>query len=163
MNIQNVKLIVSEIDGVITNSHFTEDELGNVLYKTFNYKDFDAINHIKSLNYKFVFLSDDNKINYNMCRRRHIPFYWAKTADEKVTKLGELSRRYGATPDQVIYIPSKLSDEKCVQMIAKTICPIDVVGFIRNKCESEFTKCGGEGVLSDLLDLLTGNIIIQDF
>lgn len=162
MNIENTKLIVSEIDGVITNGFFTEDEIGNVLYKTYNYKDFDAINHIKSLGFVLVFIADDNRINYNMCKRRNIPFYWARGADKKFEALGEILRRYSATPDQTIYIPSKLSDIRCVQTIPKTICPSDVSGIIKRMCVSEFVKSGGEGVMVDLLDLLTGNIIIEE-
>lgn len=162
MDITGVKLIVSEIDGVITDSRFVEDEIGNVLYKTFNYKDFDAINNIKRLGYKFVFLSDDNRINYNMCQRRKIPFFLGKNVDEKFKKLGDIFRRYSTTPDETIYIPSKTTDLRCVQTIPRTICPSDTVGIIKNMCMSEFVKTGGEGVLSDLLDLLTNNLIVDE-
>lgn len=162
MNVDNVKLIVSEVDGVVTDGRFTEDEIGNVLYKTYNYKDFDSVNKIKSLGYIFVFMSDDNRINYNMCNRRNIPFYWARNEDKKFEALGNIFRRYGITPDQSIYVPSKISDVKCIQTIPRSVCPADVVGFVRNMCMSEFVKNGGEGVLADLLDLLTGNIIVEE-
>lgn len=162
MNVDNVGIIISEIDGVITDGCFTEDEIGNVLYKTFNYKDFDAINEIKRLGYTFVFMSDDNRINYNMCKRRNIPFYWATNADKKFNELGNILRRYGFTPDQAIYVPSKLTDVRCVHTVPRTICPADTIGIVRKACMSEFVKNGGEGIISNLLDLLTGNIIIEE-
>ncbi len=42
-----IKLIVSEIDGVLTNGQRSEDEMGHVIYKTYQSKDFSAINQIK--------------------------------------------------------------------------------------------------------------------
>ena len=156
----DVKLIISEIDGVVTNSLFAEDEIGNVLFKVFNYKDFDAINKIKSLGYKFVFLSDDNRINYNMCQRRNIPFYHGRNVDEKVNKLGIIFRKYGFSPDETLYIPSKLTDFKCVEVVANSICPLDVSDIIKKKCPNYFNKNGGEGILVDLLSYLTNNAVI---
>ena len=78
---KNAKLIVSEIDGIITDGRYAEDEIGNIIYKVYNSKDFDAINELKK-HFKFVFLSSDNKINYNMCKRRNISFYGAKNVRE---------------------------------------------------------------------------------
>jgi 3-deoxy-D-manno-octulosonate 8-phosphate phosphatase (KDO 8-P phosphatase) len=149
----DIKLIVSEIDGVITDGTYAEDEMGHVLYKRFNAKDFSALNEIKK-KYKFVFLSEDNNINYNMCRRKNIPFYWAKNEEEKYQKLIEILRRYQCTPDETVYIASKISDKKCVQLIPKSFCPEDAGHYLSEKCWAEFTVVGGGGILSELLYLL---------
>jgi 3-deoxy-D-manno-octulosonate 8-phosphate phosphatase KdsC-like HAD superfamily phosphatase len=124
-----------------------------VLYKTYNSKDFSAINEIKK-NFKLVFLSDDNDISYNMCRRRNIPFYFAKNEKEKVSKLGEILRRYGATPDETIYIGSKISDVPCCKMIPKSMCPEDAGQYLKDICWAEFTTKGGKGIMPELLYLL---------
>jgi 3-deoxy-D-manno-octulosonate 8-phosphate phosphatase KdsC-like HAD superfamily phosphatase len=149
-----VKLIVSEIDGVITDGTYAEDEMGHVLYKRFNAKDFSAINEIKRLGYTFVFLAEDNNINYNMCRRKNIPFYWAKNEKEKYTKLIEIMRRYNCTPDDTVFIASRVSDKKCAQMIPKSICPEDAGHYLGEICWAEFTTKGGQGICSELLYLL---------
>ena len=148
-----IKLIVSEIDGVITNGERAEDEMGHVLYKTYQSKDFSAISEIRK-KFKFIFLSDDNHINYNMCRRRNIPFYWAKNEQEKYDRLIEILRRYSCTPDETIYIPSKINDQKCIQLIPKSICPDDVGKYLKEKCWASFIAKGGEGIMSELLYLL---------
>ena len=154
---KNAKLIVSEIDGVITDGTYAEDEVGNVLYKIYQTNDFDAINELKKY-FKFVFLSSDNRINYNMCRRRNISFYWGKNEQEKFEKLGEIMRRYGATPDETIYIGSKISDRKCLQMIPNSLCPEDAGDLIKDICFAYFIKEGGKGIFVELLDLLQDRI-----
>jgi len=150
---EGIKLIVSEIDGVITDGTWAEDEIGNVVYKVYNTKDFGAINVIKK-KFKFAFLSDDNHINYNMCRRRNIPFYWGKNEKEKYARLVEIMHRYSCTPDQTIYIGAKMTDRRCLQMIPKSLCPDDAGEYIKKKCFANFIKKGGEGILLELLDIL---------
>ena len=44
-----IKLVVSEIDGIITDGFRAEDEMGHVLYKRYQSKDFSAINEIKKV------------------------------------------------------------------------------------------------------------------
>ena len=152
--IRQIKLIVSEIDGVITDGAYPEDEIGNVLYKVYQSKDFAAINEIKK-DYKFVFLSSDNRINYNMCRRKNLPFYWGKNTEEKYNKFIEILRRYNCTPDEVVFIASKLSDIKCCQLIPKSLCPADAGEYLISKCWTEFKTDGGKGIFVELLYLLT--------
>ena len=152
-----IKLIVAEIDGVLTNGTYAEDEIGNVLYKTFNQKDFSAINELKKY-YKIVFLCDDNKINYNMCQRKNIPFYWGKGEKGKYTLLSDILRRYGVTPDETIYIGSKISDRKCLRLIPYSMYPDDAGDFIESIAWAPFKTEGGKGIFTELLSLLQFNI-----
>ena len=151
-----IKLIVSEIDGVLTDGTYAEDEIGNTLYKVFNQKDFSAINDLKKY-YKLAFLCDDNKINYNMCQRKNIPFYWGRGEKGKYTILSDILRRYGATPDETIYIGSKISDRKCMRLIPYSMCPDDAGEYLRSIAWAPFIAAGGKGIFTELLDLLQFN------
>ena len=153
-----IKLIVSEIDGVLTSGDRSEDEMGHVIYKTYQSKDFSAINKIKK-NFKFVFMSDDNHINYNMCRRKNIAFYWAKNEKEKVDTLGEIMRRYNCGPDEVVYIGAKVNDARCCQIIPNSLCPDDAGKYLKDKCWATFIANGGEGIVVELLYLLENSEI----
>jgi len=150
---KEIKLIVSEIDGVITDGKCAEDEIGNVLYKVFQNKDFAALNEIKK-SFKFVFMSDDNRVSYNLCRRRNIPFYWARSEQEKYSTLIEIMRRYECTPDEVLYIGSKISDVKCCRLIPRSFCPDDAGQYLKEVCWASFLSAGGCGILVELLYLL---------
>jgi len=152
-----MKLIVAEVDGVLTDGTYAEDEIGNTLYKVFNQKDFLAINEIKKY-YKVVFICDDNKINYNLCKRKNIPFYWGKGEKGKYTALIEVLRKYGVTPDETIYIGSKISDRKCIKFIPYSMCPDDAGEYLRDLAWAPFLLGGGKGIFTELLDLLQYNI-----
>ena len=115
---EKIKLIVSEIDGIITDGKIWYDELGNVPIKEYNLLDFEAINKLKE-EFIFVFMSSNNEINYNLMRRKNIPFYWAK--DKKQTLL-KILERYGVTADEVLYIGCTYSDIPCMNYIPTSYC-----------------------------------------
>lgn len=122
----NIKLVVSEIDGVITDGRQPIDELGNTSFKNFFTADFEAINKIKT-KCPFVFISSDNSVSYNLCRNKNIPFYWAPKDKRQV--LLEILRRYNITADNTLYIGSKLSDIPCMQLIPNSFCTNAYVNF----------------------------------
>lgn len=156
-----IKLIVSEIDGVITTGARPEDELGHVPYKIFQTKDFAAINELKK-NYKFVFLSEDDYVNFNMCKRRNIPFFHAKNEHEKYDKLVDILRRYACVPDEVIFVGAKISDVRCCQFIPKSFCPDDAGQYLKDVCWASFLSKGGEGIVTELVWLLKTNAILGE-
>jgi 3-deoxy-D-manno-octulosonate 8-phosphate phosphatase KdsC-like HAD superfamily phosphatase len=139
----NIKLVVSEIDGVITDGRQPIDELGNTSFKNFFMADFEAINKIKA-KCPFVFISNDNSISYNFCRSKNIPFYWAPKDKRQV--LSEILRRYNVTADDTLYIGSKLSDIPCMRMIPNSFCTNkpDPFGFTSPSADA------GQGVLIEI-------------
>ena len=137
-----IKLIISEVDGVLTRDTFRVDELGHVLYKEYNINDLEIINKIKN-SIPVVFLSSDNHISYHFFRRKNIPFYWAKK--DKVSVLRTILQRYSVTPDEVVYIAGKISDLGCVRMIPTAFCPINLSSFF-NKYTTTLHVNPGEGV-----------------
>lgn len=150
-----IDVIVSEVDGVLTKGDIIIDELGNVPFKTFYAKDFEAINLLKKY-FKVVFLSSDNAISYNMFRRKNIPFYY--DPKDKKSKLVEIMKRYSVTPEQIMFVGYSYSDIACMRMIPFSVCPEDAVSDVINVSASVLPKFSGEGVFCSIYDLLRTEI-----
>jgi len=58
MLLENIKLVISEIDGIITEGLVGFGEMNIPMFKQFFIKDFEAINEIKK-HWGFVFISSD--------------------------------------------------------------------------------------------------------
>ena len=144
---ENIKLIVSEVDGVVTDGKVPIDELGNVPFKNFNMEDFEAINELKK-SCQFVFMSSDNNISYHLCRRKNIPFYWANTKPKRDILL-DILRRYNISAEETIYIGSKLSDVECLNMIPFSFCPSNSNSKVLSIGNSLDAISGG-GVITEL-------------
>ena len=152
-----VKIIISEVDGVLTDGAIPIDELGNVSHKYFYHKDFEAINLIKK-HFKIVFLSADNRISYHFFRRKSIPFYYADKVSKK-SILVEALRRYSLAPEEALYIGCTHSDVECMQIIPFSICTNDAVGDAKNLSVTVLDAFGGLGVFSEVYDMLKPEIL----
>jgi len=156
-----VKVIVSEVDGVMTEGSSPLDNMNNTLFKTFYMRDFEAINLLKKT-FDFVFLSSDNNVSYNIMRSKNIPFFWAKK-NKKDVLIEEIFHRYGVGPEEVLYVGCSYSDIECINMIPVSLCPNDAVTSVQRIISARdeiygrsgiMNTFGGGGVLCDLYEIL---------
>lgn len=150
-----LKVIISEVDGIITDGLITYDELGNVPFKTFNAQDLEIINELKKT-FKFVFLAKDQNINYNLFRRKNIPFYWAEK--DKLELLTKILQRYAVTLDEVLYIGIGISDVPCINRVPFSVCPSTANADIKSKVAMRLNTASGAGILYEVYDLLKTEI-----
>ena len=151
----NIKVIVSAVDGIITEGLSPIDELGNTLFKNYYMKDFEAVNELKKI-YKFVFISKDLAINYSLFRRKSIPFYYAP--QNKKEKLVEIIRKYGITPENVMYIGCSYSDIESMNLAEISFCTEDSPDSVKSVADYVFHCYGGAGALCELYELLKRSI-----
>lgn len=123
MSFNNIELIVSEIDGVITTGCDAIDYMNNTMFKTFCMRDFEAIDQLKT-HFTFVFLATDAAVSYNIMRMRNIPAYFATKRDDKLSLLtNKILPRYNARPENLMYIGSSLSDLPCMHLAQVSMAP----------------------------------------
>lgn len=151
MYFKNLKIVVSEMDGIVTENLSGIGEMDTVLFKQYYMKDFEAINQLKS-NCNFVFLSSDAAISLSMCRKRNIPFYYAER--NKKDTLVQILRRYNYTPENLLYVGCSYSDIECMQLSEFSLCPEDAISQAKNNSTYVVPLFGGCGVLCHVYDIL---------
>jgi len=156
---REIKLIVSEMDGIITKHFAPIDELGNVPFKVYQMKDFEAINLIKKMDYKFIFVSADNRVNYHLCRRKNIPFFWSEQG-KKEAFLAAV-RRYNVSLEKVMYIGSSYSDVEIFKMAQLSVCPANAVYDAKAVSDIVLKAKGGSGVLCEVYDILRSKVVSE--
>jgi len=153
--LEKIKLIVSEVDGIVTEGLVPYDELQNVPFKNYFMKDFEAVNELRKT-FPFVFLSSDNSISYHLMRKKNVPFYWAPK--DKKSKLVEIINKYGVSPEEVLFIGSTYSDIECMHLIPFSFCPADAVNEVKLLSSCQLASISGMGVLSEVYDLFKHEI-----
>ena len=154
---EKLKVIVSEIDGIITEHLSPIDEMGNVLFKQYYMKDFEAVYELKKT-FIFVFLTADNAINYNLARKKNIPLFWSKTKNKRM-ELNKILQKYGASPEEIMYIGCSFSDLESIEFIPFSVCPADAISDVQIKSYITLSTVGGCGVLCEVYELLNSEII----
>ena len=148
---KDLKVIVSVVDGVITDGLIPIDELQNTLFKNYCLRDFEVINEIKKM-FKFIFISSDNSVSYNLFRARNIPFYYAPK--DKVRVLTDIMRKYGVKPDNIMYVGTSYSDLECMHLSEVSFCTKDSPVTVNHAADYMLPVRAGRGVLCELYEIL---------
>jgi len=155
MDLSKIKLIVSELDGIVTEHTAAVGEAGITLFKHYQMRDFEAVNRIKK-SVNFTFLSSDASINMSFCRAKNIPFFHAKSNKRRVLA-NDLLKRYTVSPEEVIYIGSSYSDLDCMKLIPFSMCPEDAIYEVKELSQVVIPHLSGTGVLCWLNKFLDDN------
>jgi len=149
-----LKLLILDVDGVLTTGNKTYDLTGNVISKEFNDKDFTAIKRFKSKGIEVCFLTADDRVNRIIAKNRKIDFYYVKemAKKNKVELLPYLTDKYKVTTNEIAYIGDDLPDSKIIKKLKYTYCPSDAILKIKNEVKKVLTRKGGTGVIAELYD-----------
>ncbi len=159
MDIDKIKFVLSEVDGIITEHLSGIGEMGITLFKQFYMKDFEAINLIKK-DWGFAFISMDAAINMSLCRKKNIPFFHAERSKKDVYNI--LLHKYNVTPENVLYLGSSYSDIDCLRVSGVSMCPEDAVPQVKNIADFVVPVYSGGGVLSYVYETLKGSKLNKD-
>ena len=148
------KLLISDIDGVLTTGCKTYDLNGNVISKEFNDKDFTAIKRFKERGVEVCFLSADDRVNKKIAESRKIPFYSVRDlkVKDKVELLEHLKKTYNVDNSEIVYVGDDLPDFKIITKLKYTFCPNDSSQIIKNAVRVILDRPGGAGVIAELYD-----------
>lgn len=150
-----MKLIILDIDGVMTDGKKMYDSNGNVISKKYNDKDFTAIKRFIAQGINVCFLSGDNW-NKTMADNRNIKFYSGRSNDGNMSKIQILKKillDYQIQAEETIYVGDDIFDIEVFENVKEGFCPQDSPYHVKNKC-TIINKNGGDGVIAELFDIL---------
>lgn len=160
MKDKRIEIIVSEIDGIITDGFKPIDYMNHTIFKNYCERDFEAINELKSY-FTFVFLSADKEVSYNIMRNRNIPTYFSENKD--LDKMFFLTQRilpkYKKRPENLLYIGNHISDIPCLQLAERGITLKSSSERVRRASNIILDIEPGHGVISSLFETLKEDIV----
>jgi len=153
---EKIKLIVSEMDGIVNKGLSGIGEMNVTLFKQYCLKDFEAINELKKT-FIFAFVTADNSINYYAARARNIPLFYNQK--DKKQPLVNLMQKYGVGPEEVLYIGTSFSDLENIKMIPFSMCPADAITDVKLQSYFILDTPAGDGVICEVYALLKPEIV----
>tara|TARA_R110002167_G_scaffold346946_2_gene557760 strand:- start:1902 stop:2420 length:519 start_codon:yes stop_codon:yes gene_type:complete len=155
-----VKLLILDVDGVLTDGTklYSEEGLGKM--KSFCDKDFTAIKRIKASGVKVCFLSGDENVNRAIAKNRNIDFYFARGKNKK-DFLDRLCMFYNCIADEISFVGDDLFDVDLLKSIKYSFCPIDSCKDVKESCMHVLSSKGGHNVIMELHDYLLSNNLIK--
>ena len=148
-----IKLLVFDIDGVMTDGSITYDENG-IEYKTFNAKDGHGIAKIVRSGLLTAIIT--GRKNGTVDRRAmdlKFPEVY-QGVKNKLPILEALLQKYELDFSQVSYMGDDEPDIPILQKVGIAACPSDAVDKVRKVCNFISSKSGGHGAVRELCDLI---------
>lgn len=149
------KLIVLDVDGVLTNGRKIYDQTGRPIYKQFNDRDFTAIKIFKSMGINVCFITAD-KLNMSVAADRGIQCFVARDKSNRIMKkeaLLEAKKFYNIKDSTDIWaVGDDVFDIELFDECGQTFCPLDTPKYVVQTVQYVLQVEGGAGVISALLE-----------
>lgn len=158
----NIKLVITDIDGVWTDGGMYYDNNGNEL-KKFNTSDSAGVLFLRTLKIPVAIISGENteivarrakKLNIN-----HV-FLGIKKKLEIAT---ELCNKLNITMDQVAYIGDDINDLKLLKKAGVSACPNNAPDYVKKHVDYITNKNGGDGAFREFIEkILKDNNLLEE-
>ena len=153
--LNNIKLVIYDFDGVMTNNKVFIDEKGNEMVVV-NRADGLGVSEIKKLGIKQIIISTE-KNPVVAARAKKLNINCFQGIDDKKTEVISYCKDNNIDLGDVAYIGNDINDKEAMGMVGNTFCPSDAHPEIKKISNHVFKIGGGNGVIREFLDTLKKN------
>ena len=158
------KLLILDVDGVLTTGLKTYGIDGQVISKTFGDRDFTAIKQFICSGVNVIFLSGDQQVNSSVAKNRNIDFYYSRRSTGHLSKsecAQEILQKYNVKPTEVIFVGDDLFDVEMRDYCKLMVCPNDSHYQMKNEADVVLNTKSGRGCVQELFEYMVFNNLIE--
>ncbi|MGV3611234.1 MAG: KdsC family phosphatase [Fluviicola sp.] len=150
--IEKIKLVILDVDGVMTDAGMYYTESGDQ-FKKYNSKDGMGIMKAQEQGLIFGIISSAfiDKMVRNRAETLRIKHVYVGR-DQKITILRQWCEQLSITLDEVAMIGDDVNDLSIMREIGLSACPKDAVQEVKKEADIVLTKNGGTGVVREFID-----------
>ena len=157
---KKIKLVITDVDGVLTDGGMYYSEEGEVL-KKFNTKDGMAVELLKSINIKTIFITRENS-KISIQRAKKVKSNILSGILRKELELSAICKKFKVLENQIAYVGDDVNDYEIMQKVGFSACPNDAHEKIKKISMYCCSKNGSEGVLREVADLIMNTNILKN-
>lgn len=150
---RNIKLLITDIDGVFTDGGIIYDDLGTE-YKKFNVKDGYIVQFLrKNKIIVGAITGRASQVVENRCEELKFDFHYHGVKD-KGRKFKEVLETLEIGLDEVAFIGDDLIDLPILSKVGFAIAPSDALEYVKPYVHYISSFAGGKGVFREVADLI---------
>ena len=150
---KKIKLVITDVDGVLTDGGMYYSEEGEVL-KKFNTKDGMGVELLHKASIKTIFLTKENSKTVKTRGKKVKADAVYINISFKEKELLNICKKFKITPIQIAYIGDDVNDIKIMNKVGFSACPNDAIKDIKQNSDYISNLCGGNGVFRDIAELI---------
>lgn len=150
--LEKIKLLVLDVDGVMTDGGMYYTESGDQ-FKKYNTKDGMAIQHLVKNDFQIAIISSGFKTEMVKARAELLGIQNCYIGrDPKIDILKDLCAKLEINLENVAVIGDDINDLEMVKQIGFSACPSDAVNSVKSQVDVILSKKGGEGCVREFID-----------
>ena len=151
--IKSIKLLILDVDGVLTDSSLFYGKDGEVL-KRFNVRDGQGIKLAQAYSLEIAIISArECEIVKNRFTELNVKYIYQHCYD-KTKKIKELSSELNISIENIAYIGDDILDVPPLETVGLPICPRDAHPSALSKAKLTTEAKGGNGCVREIIDLI---------
>jgi len=148
---QAIELILSDVDGVLTDGGITFDNQG-IETKKFHVRDGLGIRLWQRAGFQFgILTARTSQIVKNRCAELDIKIV-RQGFEDKLPIAREVMKQLGIEPEQMAYIGDDLSDLPVIRHVGLGVAVADAAGEVRDAADHITQLPGGNGAVRELIE-----------
>ncbi|MBE6362239.1 MAG: hypothetical protein E7054_01155 [Lentisphaerae bacterium] len=151
-----IKLLLSDIDGVLTDGKVTVDAQGNEI-KTVNFTDMDAMGSFRQKGVKIGLITGEKTPIVEYFKKRFRPDFFICGCHTKDEAVKQLMEENGFTANEVCYVGDGKYDLPVMPLVRVSACPANAIREVKAVAVINLQTRGGDGAMKELLDILSDN------
>lgn len=152
-NLNNTKLLITDVDGVMTDCGMYYSENGDEL-KKFNTRDGMAIQLLREQGIKTAIITKENtKIVEQRAKKLKFDEVF-QGIEDKMVVLESLKNKYDFDDSEIAYIGDDINDMPVLERVGFSFCPNDAVDDVKKICTAIAKENGGNGVIREFYELM---------
>lgn len=148
-----IKMIVLDIDGVITDGSVIVDTHGTEQKKV-NLKDIDAIFELHRAGFQLTAITGEDTEIVGYFEKRFPWDYFYKNNKTKLKTLEEIAEQSGVSLQEICYVGDGKYDVDALSGVGLGICPADAIDKVKCAADIVLQQAGGQGCLWELIRIL---------
>lgn len=150
---KNIKLLITDIDGVMTDGGIIYDDRA-LEFKKYNVKDGQIVKYLRKSGVLVGAITGrESQVVMNRCEELKFDFHYHGVKD-KGKKLNDLLETMEIDLETVAYIGDDLIDLPILSQVGLAVCPKDAVEYIKPFAHLVSSFKGGDGVFRETADII---------
>ena len=148
-----IKLVLSDIDGVLTDGGMYYSENGDEL-KKFNTRDGMGVKILRERGIELALVtSEENKINIRRAKKLGIKYIFQNISN-KLEHISQFIKEKKIKFDEIAFIGDDINDLELLKNVKYSFCPSDAAKEVKSVVKFQLNKKGGDGVFREMVDFL---------
>jgi 3-deoxy-D-manno-octulosonate 8-phosphate phosphatase (KDO 8-P phosphatase) len=155
-NLNKIKIIATDIDGVLTDGHSILDAHGNE-QKRICFRDLDAVAIGRKMGLDFILITGEANELVTIISKRFSILKAISNVKDKLAALNSICESYKVSLEQICYVGDSERDSEAILNSGFGVAPFDASKSAKKTAVFITESKGGDGVLAELIELFAKN------